>query len=75
MGKHEPIRARESGMSFAREVQVIDVQFTEVSGPRRTLWGRIKLALQAIVWAAAIGFLIPPAWALIQIIGQTLATH
>jgi hypothetical protein len=70
MGRHEPIRLREVGDAIAANADVIDVSFTEVGGERRTLWDRIKAALQAILWAATIGFLIPPAWVLVQIIGE-----
>jgi hypothetical protein len=70
MGRHEPIRARETRGAFGPGVEVIDVAFTEVGGKRRTIWGRIKSALQALLWAAVIGFLIPPAWVLIQVIGD-----
>jgi hypothetical protein len=72
MGRHEPITLRETGTVYTRDVRIIDAKFTEIRGPRRTLWGRVKVALQALLWAAAIGFLIPPAWVLIQVIGQTL---
>lgn len=72
MGRHEPIRLRETDAPFAPDVEVVDVKFTHVSAARRSLWTRIMAGLQAVLWAAAIGFLIPPAWALIQVIGQTL---
>lgn len=72
MGRHEPIRLREIERAPAPNARVLDVKFKEVRGERRTLWGRTKSALQALVWAAAIGFLIPPAWVLIQVISDTL---
>lgn len=46
--------------------RVIDAKFTEVRGERRTLWGKLKLAVIALFWAAVIGFAIPPAWMLVQ---------
>jgi hypothetical protein len=71
MGRHETIRLRETERTIAPDARVLDVKFREVRGERRTLWGRAKGVLQALVWAAAIGFLIPPAWVLIQVIGAT----
>jgi len=71
MGRHESIPLRESGEALAPDARVIDVKYTEVRDPRHTIWGRIKAALQAVLWAAAIGFMIPPAWVLIQTIGAT----
>lgn len=71
MGRHEkPIRLRESAANFPPGTPVIDVHFTEVGGMRRTLWGRVKAGLRALLWAAAIGLLIPPAWMLIQRLGD-----
>lgn len=70
MGRHEqPIRLRETSVVFAPDQPVIDVQFTEIGG-RRTLWGRLKSGLQALLWAATIGFLIPPTWVLVQRFGD-----
>lgn len=70
MGRHEPIRLRETRAAIAPDARVIDVKFSEVRGERRTLWGRVKAALYALLWVATIGFLIPPAWVLIQVIGE-----
>jgi hypothetical protein len=72
MGRHETIRLRETERTIAPNARVLDVKFREVRGERRTLWGRTKSVLQALVWAAAIGFLIPPAWVLLQVITQTV---
>lgn len=72
MGRHEPIRLRETSAPFAPNARVVDVKFAEVSEGRGALWTRIKRGLQALLWAATIGFLIPPAWVLIQVIGETL---
>jgi hypothetical protein len=73
MGRHEPFRLRESRETFAPSANVLDVKFSEVGRERRTAWGRIKSGLQALLWAAAIGFLIPPAWVLIQTVSATIA--
>lgn len=57
---------REVKSATPRAGRVIDAKFTEVRGERRTLWGKVKLAIAALVWAVVIGFLIPPAWMLVQ---------
>ncbi len=67
MGRHEPLQLRETKSAIAPDARVLDVKFTEVDGERRTLWGRTKAALHALLWAATVGFLIPPAWVLIQV--------
>jgi hypothetical protein len=72
MGRHEPIRLSETERTLAPNARVLDVKFSEVRGERRTLWARTKSVLQALVWAAAIGFLIPPAWVLIEVLIDTL---
>ena len=59
-----PLREIKGGP--ARGDRVIDAKFTEVRGERRTLWGKLKLAVTAIFWAIVIGFLIPPGWVLVQ---------
>lgn len=69
MGRHETILLREAKDLLPHGSPVIDAKFSEVGGERRTIWGRVKGALQALLWAATIGFLIPPAWVLIQLIG------
>lgn len=70
MGRHEPLRLRETSEVFPPGAPVLDVEFTEVGAKPRTLWDRIKAGLQALLWAATIGFLIPPAWVLLQRIGD-----
>lgn len=72
MGRHETIRLRETREVFAPEAPVIDAHFVEVGAERRTIWGRVKAGLQALLWAAAVGFLIPPAWVLVRVIVQTI---
>lgn len=70
MGRPETIRLREARGLPNDDARVIDVRFTEVGGARRTFWGRIKAGLQALLWAATIGFLIPPALVLAQRFGH-----
>ncbi|HYD73274.1 MAG TPA: hypothetical protein VEF55_09050 [Candidatus Binatia bacterium] len=72
MGHLETIHLRETERMIAPDARVLDVRFTEVRGERRTFWGRAKAVLQAMVWAAAIGFLIPPAWVLLQVVAATV---
>jgi hypothetical protein len=70
MRRHDTIRLHETKSMPPVAGEVIDVRFSEVGGPRRTFWGRIKGGLQALLWAAVIGFLIPPVWVLLQLIGD-----
>ena len=70
MGRHETIQLREAKGLPPADAPVLDAKFTEVGRERRTLWGRAKAGLQAVLWAATIGFLIPPAWVLIQRVGE-----
>ena len=71
MTRPDPIRLREAKDGApAPSARVIDAQFKEVGVKRRTLLGRLWIALIAVFWAAAIGFLIPPAWVAIQTIGD-----
>ena len=72
MGRHEPIQLREIERTLAPDARVLDVKYKEVRGERRTLWDRTKSVLQALVWAAAIGFMIPPAWELLQVFTATV---
>jgi hypothetical protein len=61
------------GASHAPNEHVIDADFKEVGLKRRTIVGRLWIALVAVFWAAVIGFLIPPAWVVIQELGSMLA--
>ena len=70
MGRHEPTRLRETRATIAPNAKVLDVTFSEVGRGRRTIWGGVKAGLQTLLWAATIGFLVPPAWVLIQRIGD-----
>jgi hypothetical protein len=71
MGRHETIRLSETERAIAPNARVLDVKFKEVREERRTLWGRTKVVLHALLWAAVVGFLIPPAWVLLQVIAET----
>jgi hypothetical protein len=73
MVRPHTIRLRETRARHARDGRVIDAKFSEVRGERRTWWGRIKLAVVAVFWAALIGFLIPPAWVLAQRVSAMFA--
>ena len=56
-----------------RDARVIDAKFTEVRGERRSWWGKLKLAFITLFWAVVIGFLIPPAWIVVQRVSEMLA--
>ncbi len=73
MPKQQPVRLREAPGRPDPGAQVIDVAYVEVNKKRRGIFGRIWLALVAVFWAAVIGFLIPPAWMMIQEIGAMFA--
>ena len=63
----EPVtRLQEAQGPLPDDADVIDAKFTEVGGRRARFWRRVRTALVALFWAAAIGFLIPPAWVLLQ---------
>jgi len=71
MGR-ETIELRKTEGGPRPDARIIDAEFTEFRGPRSTFWGKIKAGLQALLWAAAIGFLIPPALVLLQRAGDLL---
>lgn len=75
MTRPDPVRLREAeAIAPAPDgARVIDAKFKEVGGERRTILGRVKLAVIAVFWAAVIGFAIPPAWMLVQAIGDQFA--
>lgn len=74
MARRNTIRLRESkGAARAPNEHVIDAEFKEVGVKRRTIIGQLWIALVAVFWAAVIGFLIPPAWVLIQELGVMFA--
>jgi hypothetical protein len=50
------------------DVEIIDVNFKVVRGPRRSWGRRIGIALLAIAIAALIGFAIPPAILLARVL-------
>ena len=64
---------RETPDAAQSGARVIDARYEVVKGKNRGIIRRIKTALFAIFLAALIGFLIPPAWVLIQEVGAMLA--
>lgn len=70
MARLQTIRLREATAAPAQGAQVIDADFKEV---RRTWWTKLKMALAAVFWAALIGFMLPPLWLLVQLIGEQFA--
>ena len=73
MTRPHVVRLRETPGEPARDTRVIDAKFTEVGLKRRSILGRLWMACVAVFWAAAIGFLIPPAWVVVQEIGAMFA--
>lgn len=65
MPRHNIIRLREAPQAAPADAPVIDARF-KVVGRRRALVRRIGVWLLAVALAAAIGFLIPPLWVLIE---------
>jgi hypothetical protein len=58
---------RETETAAASSAEVIDAKFTVVATRKRSGWFRhVLMFLFALVCAAAIGFLIPPAWLVLQ---------
>jgi hypothetical protein len=62
-----PIRLRETKAAPRRRGVVIDAHFTVVR--RRKVVRMIGTGVAAVLCAAAIGFLIPPVWMLIERLG------
>jgi hypothetical protein len=73
MSRPQPVRLREAPGSPAPDAEVIDAKYVEVGRKRRGVFGRLWIALVTVFWVAVIGFLIPPAWVLIQEIGAMFA--
>lgn len=75
MGQPHPTRLREVEAAPPLEAaKVIDARYKVVGRKRRALkmlWG----ALVAAFWAAAIGFLIPPAWIFLERVGEYFAQN
>lgn len=72
----EPVtRLQEAHGPVADDANVIDAKFTEVGGKRTRFWRRVRGALIALFWAAVIGFLIPPAWMLLQLLHEQGGAH
>jgi hypothetical protein len=71
----EPIRLRQAdARKPVRDANVIDARFRVVGRKRRMLRMAWK-AMLAVFWAAAIGFLIPPAWVFFETIGAYFAAR
>jgi hypothetical protein len=73
MPRNDTIRLREAPGRPAPDAEVIDVKYVEVGAKRRRLLGRLWMALVTVFWAAVIGFLIPPAWVLVETVGSYFA--
>jgi len=63
----KPIRLREAKTVPRRGALVIDAHFTVVR--RRKVIRMIGTGLAAVLCAAAVGFLIPPVWMLLERVG------
>lgn len=70
MARPQPVRLREAPGEVAPDAHVIDVPYKEVRAGKGSLLGRIWVGVKAVLIAAAIGFLIPPAWVLVQTIAD-----
>ena len=74
MPRSQTIRLREAAPTRAmHEAKVIDAQF-KVIGRKRRVLSLAWRAVIAVLWAAAIGFLIPPAWIFFESIGAQFAS-
>lgn len=73
MPRPQTVRLREAPGRPAPDAEVIDVPYTEVRTGRRTLLGRLWFGVKAVLIAALTGFLIPPAWVLVQTIADYFA--
>ncbi len=65
MPRPHPVRLREAPDAAPAHAPVIDARF-KVVGRRRAVVRRVAVWLMAIAAAAAVGFLIPPLWVLIE---------
>ena len=73
MPRSETVRLREAEAATPmHDTRVIDAEFRVVGRKRRAVSLAWK-ALIAVFWAAAIGFLIPPAWIFFETIGAYFA--
>lgn len=66
-----PIPLREAPGAAPPGAPVIDAEFRVVRR-RRGVLGALRRALAALLWAALIGFLVPPLWMLMQRISTWL---
>jgi hypothetical protein len=71
MARPHTIRLHESETAALHSAKVIDAEFQVIG--RRTIWRRIRLALIAVFWAAAVGFAIPQIWIFAERIGAFFA--
>lgn len=69
MRRPRPTRLRPLPGAPAADARIIDADYREVGGRRRSFVSRLGLALRSIFWAALIGFMLPPA----ILIARTLA--
>jgi hypothetical protein len=65
MAQPRPIRLREAPQRAPQHAEIIDVPFKVVKG-RQSLFVRAGRWVLAFAAAAAIGFLVPPLWVLVQ---------
>lgn len=72
MARPRPTRLRESNAPPPASARVIDAQFKVVKGKGRSRLAVIGQWLLAFAAAALIGFLVPPAWVLVQELGAML---
>jgi hypothetical protein len=66
MARQSTTRLREAENAPAREARIIDAQFKVVRSGKRSRIAALGRWLLALAVAAAIGFLIPPAFVLVQ---------
>lgn len=72
MSRPRATRLREVENAPVSDAAVIDAQF-KVVGRKRRILRALWRGLLAVCAAALIGFLIPPAWVVIQAIGDWIA--
>jgi hypothetical protein len=65
--EQKPVRLRETRTPPRREAVIIDAHFSIVR--RRKVVRAIGAGVAAVLCAAAIGFLVPPVWMLIERLG------
>ncbi len=65
MREPRPILLRETPNAAPANARIIDVNF-EIVDRKRSILGNIWITCIAIFWATVIGFLIPPAWLIVE---------